>query len=309
MKENRYLLRKRNWIQRNWWKILREIFLFINIFLMLFPLFFMFLSATKDTIEISMNPFGFPESFPETLIRNIRVVMSGDMVFYNLDGSSFEIHMFTPFLLMLKNSFLLTVMSLIGMLIVGLMFGYAIGSKQFKGKMILIYFLLIIQTVPFFGYIMPLWLVSDVMHLLDSLIGVVPVYIAVSLPMAIILFQGFFQSFPKEIEEAAKIDGCGELKMFLKIVVPMSAGIIASLAIINFMGYWNEYAIANLMIGQNPDLVTINIGIMKAGNGQSGDYLFYQFTILALSALPNFIFFTIFQKRIMKGVTLGAVKG
>ena len=156
---------------------------------------------------------------------------------------------------------------------------------------------------------MPLWLVSDVMHLLDSLIGVVPVYIAVSLPMAIILFQGFFQSFPKEIEEAAKIDGCGELKMFLKIVVPMSAGIIASLAIINFMGYWNEYAIANLMIGQNPDLVTINIGIMKAGNGQSGDYLFYQFTILALSALPNFIFFTIFQKRIMKGVTLGAVKG
>ncbi|MGN1099834.1 MAG: carbohydrate ABC transporter permease [Christensenellales bacterium] len=294
---------------RNWWKVFREAFLFVNVFLMLFPLAFMVLSATKTNEEFLMTPFSLPSDFPGTMLNNLQYVISGKILFPELGGEYIEVEIFTPFFTMLKNSMILTVLSLAGMIIIATMFGYALGTKKFKGKGFMMFFLLIIQTVPFFGYIMPLRLVADALNIVDKLLGVVPVYIAVSLPMAIILFQGYFSSFPKEVEEAAMIDGCNEFQKFVRIIVPVSAGMIASLAVINFMGYWNEYAIANLLLGSKLELRTINMGVMVSNSQVGVTYYYYTFMLLVLSALPNFIFFTVFQKRIVGGMTLGAVKG
>ena len=120
--------------------------------------------------------------------------------------------------------------------------------------------------------------------------------------------QGFYKSFPSAIEEAALIDGCGEFKKFIYIVIPMSKGIIASMAVINFMGYWNEVGISSLMLN-DMNLFTISIGVLST-NTQTGlmNYA-YVMALLVLSALPNMIFFTVFQRSITKGVSLGGVKG
>lgn len=291
------------------WKILREAFLLLNAFLMIFPLLFMLISATKTDAEFMTSPFALPQNFPGTLAENFSAVWTGMLNFSDGIGGSFPVQVFTPYLTMFWNTLVLTVVSLAIMIFVGLMFGYAIGTKNFRGKNVLIIFLLIVQSVPFFGYIMPLYMVANWFSLVNRLLGVVPVYVAVSLPMTIILYQGFFRSFPKEIEEAAMIDGCNEVQKFFSIVIPLSVSSIVSLGVINFMGFWNEYAIANLLIGQEFDLRTINVGIMMASNSVGATYYYYMFMLLTLSAIPNFIFFTVFQKRIMTGVAMGGIKG
>ncbi len=285
-------------LKRNWWKIPRELYLWFNIFLMLFPLYFIIISAMKTNGEFYNSAFALPQNLWETLKENMTMAFTG------LVGSV----QYTPFGTMLFNTVFLSVVSLIVMVTVALLAGYAMGTRNFKGKSAFTIFLLTIQTVPFFGYIMPMYLFADKMKLTNNLMGVVPIFVAVSLPSTIILMQGFFSSFPKAVEEAALIDGCGEVKKLFYIVIPMAKGPIASMAIINFMGYWNEIAISSLMLNDGK-LRTINIGVLMT-NTQTGTMNYaYVFALLVLSAVPNFIFFTIFQKKIIGGISLGSVKG
>lgn len=284
--------------RRKWYIIPRELYLWFNIFLMLFPLYFMVISSMKTNAEFYNSAFALPKEPWETLKANMTMAFTG-----KVGGVQY-----TGFGTMLFNTVFLSVVSLVVMVAVALLAGYAMGTRQFKGKALFTIFLLTIQTVPFFGYIMPMYLFVDKMELTNKLLGVVPVFVAVSLPSTIILMQGFFSSFPKAIEEAALIDGCGEVRKLFHIVIPMAKGAIASMAIINFMGYWNEVAISTLML-TDANLRTINIGVLMT-NTQTGIMNYsYVFALLVLSAVPNFIFFTIFQKSIIGGISLGGVKG
>jgi ABC transporter, permease protein len=284
--------------RRKWYIIPRELYLWFNIFLMLFPLYFMVISSMKTNAEFYNSAFALPKEPWETLKANMTMAFTG-----KVGGVQY-----TGFGTMLFNTVFLSVVSLVVMVAVALLAGYAMGTRQFKGKALFTIFLLTIQTVPFFGYIMPMYLFVDKLELTNKLLGVVPVFVAVSLPSTIILMQGFFSSFPKAIEEAALIDGCGEGRKLFHIVIPMAKGAIASMAIINFMGYWNEVAISTLML-TDANLRTINIGVLMT-NTQTGIMNYsYVFALLVLSAVPNFIFFTIFQKSIIGGISLGGVKG
>ena len=284
--------------RRKWYIIPRELYLWFSIFLLLFPLYFMVISSMKTNAEFYNSAFALPKEPWETLKANMTMAFTG-----KVGGVQY-----TGFGTMLFNTVFLAVVSLVVMVAVALLAGYAMGTRQFKGKALFTIFLLTIQTVPFFGYIMPMYLFVDKLELTNKLLGVVPVFVAVSLPSTIILMQGFFSSFPKAIEEAALIDGCGEVRKLFHIVIPMAKGAIASMAIINFMGYWNEVAISTLML-TDANLRTINIGVLMT-NTQTGIMNYsYVFALLVLSAVPNFIFFTIFQKSIIGGISLGGVKG
>ena len=284
--------------RRKWYIIPRELYLWFNIFLMLFPLYFMVISSMKTNAEFYNSAFALPKEPWETLKANMTMAFTG-----KVGGVQY-----TGFGTMLFNTVFLSVVSLVVMVAVALLAGYAMGTRQFKGKALFTIFLLTIQTVPFFGYIMPMYLFVDKLELTNKLLGVGPLFVAVSLPSTIILMQGFFSSFPKAIEEAALIDGCGEVRKLFHIVIPMAKGAIASMAIINFMGYWNEVAISTLML-TDANLRTINIGVLMT-NTQTGIMNYsYVFALLVLSAVPNFIFFTIFQKSIIGGISLGGVKG
>lgn len=285
-------------MRRNWYKIPRELYLWVNIVLMVYPLYFMVISAMKSNAEFYNNAFALPVKAWNNLLHNMTMAWTGQV------GAV----QYTGFGTMLFNTVFLTSISLVVMVLIALLAGYAMGTKAFAGKSVFMVFIMTLQTVPFFGYVMPLYLFTDTLRLNNKLMGVVPVYVAVALPMTIILLQGFFRSFPKEIEEAALIDGCGELRKFWSIVVPIAKPAVASMAIINFMGYWNEIAIASLMLN-GEKLRTINIGVLMT-NSQTGVMNYaYVFAILVLSAIPNFIFFNIFQRSIIKGISVGSLKG
>ena len=147
-------------------KLFREIYLIINIFLLAFPFYYMFLNATKSHGEILRSAFALPERFPASLIENLQQAISGKMEFIEL----------TPYFTMLWNTVFLSVCSLAVMIIAAVMAGYALGRYKFKLKFVFLIFLLIIQTVPFFGYIMPLFLTMNSLQLTDKLMGVIPVY-------------------------------------------------------------------------------------------------------------------------------------
>lgn len=285
-------------LRRGLYIIPRELYLWFNILLMIFPLYFMLISAMKNNNEFYNSAFALPRNAIATLAENLRMALSG-----KVGGVQY-----TPFGTMLLNTVFLSVVSLTVMVALALLAGYAMGTRQFKGKTLFTVFLLTVQTVPFFGYVVPMYLFVEKLHLTNKLLGVVPVYVAVSLPATVILMQGFFSSFPKAISEAALIDGCGEIKRLFYIVIPMSKGAIFSMAIINFMGYWNEVAISTLMLTEER-LRTINIGVLMT-NTQTGAINYsYVFALLVLSAVPSFLFFTLFQKNIISGISLGGVKG
>lgn len=278
-------------------KVPREMYLWINIVFMLFPLYFMVVSSMKSNTEFYNNPLGLPQNFWENLKANMTMALTGKV----------GVVQYTGFDTMLVNTMILTFLSLVIMVLVAALAGYAMGTRNFKYKGLFTFFVLTVQTVPFFGYIMPMYMFVDRLGLTNKLLGVVPVYVAVSLPSCIILMQGYFKSFPKAIEEAATLDGCGEFRKLLHIVLPMSKGALSSMAVINFMGFWNEVAIASLMLSK-AELRTINVGVLMT-NTQTGIMNYaYVFALLVLSAIPNFIFFTIFQKRIIGGISLGGVK-
>lgn len=284
--------------------IVRLIYLALNIIIMLFPLLFMFMCAFKTDAAITVSPFSLPTDF-EAFKLNITDVINGTITVNGVVKNS----SLTPFFVMLKNTVILTLVPMVLMLACATLCAYALGRLKFRIKKYVIVLILVAQKVPYFGYMYPMFFQLNFMGLLNNLGGVSLVYVAVSLPACIILMLGFFKSFPGAVEEAAVIDGANEFQKFVYIVLPMSTGIIGSMAIVNFMGYWNEFAIANLML-TSPENRTLNMGVFLMKSDLKGlQAKNYIFMLLTLSALPNLLFFTIFQKSIINGISLGSVKG
>lgn len=279
-------------------KILKYLFLGVNIFAMFFPLVFMLLSATKSHLEIYSDPFGLPANIGKSMITNFLNAFNGTAG--NVQN--------TPFLTLLFNTSFLTFATLILMIVVSMLAGYAMARWNFKFKTTFLMYVLIIQTVPFFGYMKPMLQYGQWLHITESLIGILPVYVGVSAPTAIILFKSFYSAFPVAVEEAAYIDGCNEFNKFVRIILPMSKGIVASMVIVNFMGYWNETVIASLFLTQEQHTFSVAILSSVTISGGATD-LGYNMALLVLAAIPNLVFFTIFSKGIMGGISLGAIKG
>lgn len=276
---------------------LREIYLIIQVITMLFPLFYLIICSAKSYQEIVQNPFSFPTGFSE-FKNNFYQAITGNI--------SIEIELYTSFFTMLKNTLFLVVCTLAFMVLAATPIGYVLGTRQFKGKSAVMLYVLFIQTVPLFGYLTAFYILMDKMRFTNNLFAISIIYAGVSLPTVLLFMKGFYSSFPKEVEEAAKLDGANELQRFLLVVVPMSKGIVIAMVLVQFMGYWNEFAIVNLLVSDQT-LRTISINVMMTG---SSIYLGYTFALLVLSALPTFLFFTVFQKKITEGgLSMGSVKG
>ena len=282
-------------------EIFKNIYLGLNVIVMFMPLLFMFFNIFKTHNEIAANPFSISAEPFHNLINNLKNV---------LNGTPTESIRLTPFMTMFKNSLIYTMGSLVILMVCGVMCAYALGRFRFRLKRPVIILILIVQIIPFFGYMVPLFFNMNRMNMLNSYTAVMLVYAGVALPGTIIMMLGFYQDFPLEIEEAAMIDGCGEFRKFLMIVLPISKGIIASMILINYMAYWNEYVIVSLLV-KDDMMYPINVGVMIVNSNQqgSGGHLDYIMTLLIMSALPNMIIFTVFQKGIVNGITLGSVKG
>lgn len=208
------------------------------------------------------------------------------------------------------NSTIVAVMTAIATAIVGAFAAYAFARFRFRFRTLLLLAVLATQMIPGLTNIIPLYLMIQAVGGTDSLVWLIIVYTAGALPLAIWMLTSFFQAIPRELEEAALIDGCTTMQAFLRVVLPLVLPGLAAVAILVFVIAWNEFVIALTFISSS-DLKTYQLGLYDFLATDAQIFLRYGnlHAAAALGLVPTFIGYLLVQRYFIAGLTAGAVKG
>ena len=184
--------------------------------------------------------------------------------------------------------------------------GYAFAKFQFRfGTLILLVFILTMQApTP----VIPSYVLFVRLRLTDSLVGLILIQGAGSLPLAIFIFQAYFRSVPSELREAAKIDGCSELEAFLRVMLPIAGPAVATVSILTFVGSWNEYFLPLLLI-RSPEMQTIPLAVQVFFYAFGRTEWVDVFAALSIATVPICVIYLLMQRWFIQGLTAGAIKG
>ncbi|MCD8019701.1 MAG: carbohydrate ABC transporter permease [Clostridiales bacterium] len=210
------------------------------------------------------------------------------------------------FLLYLRNSLILTVCGTTGCIILSAMAAYGIARYSFKGKEILSNYFLIGMMVPIQVSILPLFLLLRTIGLLNNLLGLILVYIS-GISMSCLVFQKFFRTIPPALEEAARLDGCHDMTIFFKIILPITKPTIFTMALITAINEWNDFYMPMVLLG-NENVKTLTLAIYQYVN-QFTRYMSQSMAAVVITLVPVIIVYFAFSSQIIEGMTGGAVKG
>lgn len=274
-------------------KFLSHTFLITISFLSLFPFLWLLSTALKGADE---NIFQYP---PQLLPQHI--------TFDNFIGAWKQI----PFLTYFFNSFIVAGFTVVLNLILSSLAAYPLARMDFKGKNFLFCLVLATIMIPFQAIMLPVYLIVLKLHLVDTY-GYVTGYLGMILPFAVNAFGIFlmrqaFLAVPKEMEEAAFIDGCSVFNIWLKILLPMTAPTLAVLAIFTFIGSWGEFLWPSIVL-TNKALYTLPVGVNDLQGMFSANWRYIAAGSI-ISIIPIIIFFAFMQKYIVSGKNEGAIKG
>jgi multiple sugar transport system permease protein/raffinose/stachyose/melibiose transport system permease protein len=205
------------------------------------------------------------------------------------------------------NSLIYTVAVVVGVILIASMAAYAFSRLQFPGKNI--FFILLISTmmIPIPGSFIALYVLLNKLHLVDTRLGYILPQINGGLALGIFLLKTFFDDLPKELEDSARIDGCGRFRVYWHIALPLAKPAIAVLAIFNILAVWNEYLLAMLVLSDK-NLMPLQRGLMVFQGAHITEYPLLMAGIV-ITILPVLVVYLMLQKHIIKGITAGAVKG
>lgn len=204
------------------------------------------------------------------------------------------------------NSVIVGLVSSIGIVVLGLMVSFVIARYDFKLKGAMYSLFAAGLMFPLVIAITPLYIVIKDLGLIDNLAGVIIPQIAFGLPTTVIILVPFLRAIPKEIEEAASIDGTSRLGFFFRMVIPLSMPGVVTVGILAFIGSWNNYVLPLYILNSQKNF-TLPLGV-QAFSSQYSTNTAQVLAFTSLAMLPALVFFSIFQKRIVGGLT-GAVKG
>lgn len=207
----------------------------------------------------------------------------------------------------LGNSVLVSGVSLIGILTIASFLAY--GLTRFRAKGSNIIFIIVLGGMALSEQIalVPLFKILKALNIYDTYLAVILPYIAFRIPFTVFLMRAYFISIPRELEEAAIVDGYNSFQIFTKIIIPISKPIFASCAIVNLNFVWNEFLFANVFLN-NKAIQTIPIGLMTFKGDLRVDYT-STLAGLVIASLPLIILFLCASKQFVRGLTSGAVKG
>ncbi|GGG14343.1 sugar ABC transporter permease [Paenibacillus albidus] len=205
------------------------------------------------------------------------------------------------------NSVIVSVIGIGGIIFCAALAGYKLSRTG--GRLSALIFSLFIASmlVPFHSIMIPLTRMAKTLHVSGTTYGLAIVYIGLGVNMAIFLYHGFVKSIPRELEEAARIDGCGEFQTFFRIIFPLLLPITVTIAILDFLWIWNDFLLPLLMLTDSTKYTLI-----LSTNTLFGEYNKEWSLILAalvLTAIPVIVIYAFFQKFIMQGIAEGAIKG
>jgi multiple sugar transport system permease protein len=213
----------------------------------------------------------------------------------------------TPYLLYLRNSLAVAAGSTILAMIIAVLGAYAIARLSFPGRAFLARSLVFTYLVPTSLLFIPMFALMSVLRLTDSLHGLIIAYLGFDVPFCTWLLMGYFRSVPVELEEAARVDGCNRVGALVRIVLPMSLPALVVVTFFSFTHAWNEFLYAHVFTSTT-GARTVTTGLV---NFMSQDVFFWGplMASTVMSALPPVLMFLVFQRWVVKGLTLGGVKG
>lgn len=206
------------------------------------------------------------------------------------------------------NSLLVTSVSTVVALLVSSMSGYILGRFQFRGREVVTGAFMVAMMIPPFMIVVPLFDVLETLNLLNSHVGLTLVYIAMQVPLNTFILTAFHRTLPRQLEEAAALDGASPLRAFLQVVMPLTTPALVACGIVNVLHIWNEFLYA-LVFLQDRTKYTVPVGIFNLG--QVADYSSnwgILFAGMLISILPVLILFAVFQKQFTSGIAQGAMK-
>lgn len=257
----------------------------ITVVICLFPLVVVISTSFKlpnDVFDLKIIP-----SHPT--LSNYQYVLSGD--FLTWLGNSLKIGLMTT--------------------VVGLAFAapaaYAMSRWQFIGKRGLLLLFLVTQMFPAMLLIVPLYILFAQLNLLDNIFGLVIAYATTAVPFSVWMLKNFFDTVPKELDEAARVDGLGPFQTFWRVVLPLTIPGVAVVGFFNFMTAWNEFMLAYTFL-QSDSKLTLAVGIQRYVHDFGADW-HYLTAAAVLVTIPVLIVFIWAQRYLVTGLTGGSVKG
>jgi multiple sugar transport system permease protein len=206
------------------------------------------------------------------------------------------------------NSLIVSVVSMVLVIIVAVPTAYALTRFKQRARKVASVWILTSQVFPVILIVIPVFLILRSLHLLNSLGGLILIYLVWTLPFALWMLMGFVANIPQELEEAAEVDGAGRLRIVVSVVLPLLAPGIVATALFSFISCWNEFFFA-LVLLQDPGKKTISLTLAN----YMGTEGLIQLGPLAAGALmatvPSLVFFGFMQRRLTSGMLAGAVKG
>lgn len=211
------------------------------------------------------------------------------------------------FLHYLRNSVLINTLAVLLVLLISIMASFACKRMIWKLSGLVSVLMVMGMMIPIHATLLPNYVIYDRLRLTDTIWALLIPYIAFSLPQGFFLTSSFMESVPKELEEAALIDGCGIYRVLFVIVTPLMKASMSTVAIMTYLNNWNEFIMATTYLSSNT-WKTLPFCILEFTGQYSSNYA-VQFAVMALSAAPAIIVYIILNKHITKGVAMGAVKG
>ncbi|MBC2900313.1 carbohydrate ABC transporter permease [Streptomyces cupreus] len=258
------------------------------------PFVIQLVTAFKTDPDAAAHPLGLIPTTPTTAAYQRLFGLSQDG-----DG--------VPFLRWLGNSAFVAVLVTAGRVLFDSMAGYALARLRFPGRTLLFGFVLAVMAVPMVALLIPRFLVLNTFGLFDTYTGMIlPLMVDAA---GIFIMKQFFESIPREVEEAARVDGAGVFRTFWSIVLPMARPALLTLTILSFQGSWNEFT-HFLVATQSSQYETLTTGLARLVSGGLGGGTQYPLKLAAalLATLPVAALFFCFQRYFVQGANAGAVK-
>ena len=277
-------------MKKNKWTIgtfLTFSILVIFLIIFIYPLIWLFINSFKDNSEIFVNPWGLPSSW--SLRNYVKSFQIGNIGIYFI------------------NSVFITIVSVTIGVMLSCMASY--GIKRMKWKMSKFVYLLFLVgiSIPSFAVIVPLFAMCNWLKIINTYVSIILVHIVFSFPISIFILSGFFSTIPRELEEAAIIDGCTILEVFFRIILPISTSSIVIVAVINFLRIWNDLLFAQVFLSDR-NMMPLTVGLITFKDAYTTDYTGMIAAVL-MAITPSIIMYVFLQNEITEGITLGAVKG
>lgn len=208
----------------------------------------------------------------------------------------------------LRNSAIVAVAVVVLSAAVALLASVAVARFKFKFRTAILFMVLTVQMVPLEALVIPLFVQVRDLGLLNQLLGIVIVYVALSLPFGIWMLRGFVAAVPVELEEAAYLDGASWWRMFRSVMLPLVMPGLVATSVFSFITAWNEFIFAMTLLGGATDQYTVAIGL-KQFFGEHTNEWGYVMAASTIITIPVMIFFILVQRRLSSGLEAGAVKG